>query len=279
MYVEAGAGRMIFVIPRDGKVYIGTTETEYVGDIANPPILMEDRNYLLQVINELFPDVLLTPADVESGWSGLRPLIKKENKKPGEISRKDETFIHPSGLISIAGGKLTGYRKMAERVVNLIAKRLSASFGLTIKNCITASTPISGGHFGGSLSMDAYIKNQLQMTSSLPWSDKNKELLARRYGSNFGQLLDIAKNLPVSTIDPVLLTELEYSIQYEMVLTPMDFFIRRTSKYYFEVSKFMETKEMVLDYMKNRLNWSVEMTKLVEIEMNRDLTFLLDLKK
>ena len=61
----------------------------------------------------------LGPDDIESGWSGLRPLVREEGKGPSEISRKDEMFISDSGLITIAGGKLTGFRKMAEKVVNL----------------------------------------------------------------------------------------------------------------------------------------------------------------
>ncbi len=123
MYFDAGAGRMVFAIPRENKVYIGTTETEYSKEkeIGKPTITKEDRDYLLGAVNSLFKEIHLKPEDVESGWAGLRPLIKQEGKKPGEISRKDETFVYPSGLISIAGGKLTGYRKMAERIVDRVS--------------------------------------------------------------------------------------------------------------------------------------------------------------
>jgi glycerol-3-phosphate dehydrogenase len=62
--------------------------------------------------------------DVESTWSGLRPLIHEDGKSPSDLSRKDEIFISDSGLISIAGGKLTGFRKMAERSVNVVCKQL-----------------------------------------------------------------------------------------------------------------------------------------------------------
>ena len=62
--------------------------------------------------------------DIQSSWAGLRPLIHEDGKSPSELSRKDEIFVSASGLISIAGGKLTGYRKMAERTVDKIAKRM-----------------------------------------------------------------------------------------------------------------------------------------------------------
>ncbi|MFP3326101.1 glycerol-3-phosphate dehydrogenase, partial [Planococcus sp. SIMBA_160] len=78
------------------------------------------RDYVIQAIQYMFPDLNITEKDVESNWAGLRPLIHEEGKDPSEISRKDEVWTSSSGLITIAGGKLTGYRKMAEHIVNLV---------------------------------------------------------------------------------------------------------------------------------------------------------------
>ena len=123
-YVEIDDGRMIFAIPREGKVYIGTTDTDYIGDKTAPSLEKVDVEYLLKAINNIFPEVGLTKSHVVSYWAGLRPLISEHGKNNSEISRKDEIFISENGLISIAGGKLTAYRKMAERVVDLLAKNL-----------------------------------------------------------------------------------------------------------------------------------------------------------
>lgn len=114
IYFDTPDKRMVFAIPRDGKTYVGTTDTDYVGDIAHPRMSEEDRRYLLSCVNEMFPELKLDASDVESSWAGLRPLIYEEGKSPSEVSRRDEIFRSPSGLITIAGGKLTGYRKMAE---------------------------------------------------------------------------------------------------------------------------------------------------------------------
>ena len=73
-------------------------------------------------IHYIFPDVKITKDDVESSWAGVRPLIYEQGKDPSEISRKDEIWEADSGLITIAGGKLTGYRKMAENVLDLVVR-------------------------------------------------------------------------------------------------------------------------------------------------------------
>ena len=124
IYYDVPGGRMCFAIPRGRATYIGTTDTDYQGFKANPRTKLEDVEYLLAGVNHLFPTVNLSLEDVESSWAGLRPLIHEEGKSASEISRKDEIFHSPSGLISIAGGKLTGYRKMALRVVNEVAKKI-----------------------------------------------------------------------------------------------------------------------------------------------------------
>ncbi|HNP79198.1 MAG TPA: glycerol-3-phosphate dehydrogenase/oxidase, partial [Cyclobacteriaceae bacterium] len=123
IYFDVPDGRMIFAIPRGRITYIGTTDTDYSGSKEEVYATREDVKYIVDAVNETFPTVHLTLADVESCWAGLRPLIHEEGKSASELSRKDEIFESESGLISIAGGKLTGYRKMAERVVDLLARK------------------------------------------------------------------------------------------------------------------------------------------------------------
>src|SRR5699024_3254736 len=105
IYFDAPDGRMIFAIPRENKTYVGTTDTDYEGNIARPLVTESDRDYLIDAINDLFPSIQMKASDVESSWAGLRPLIADDGgKNPGEISRKDEIFVSDSGLISMAGG-------------------------------------------------------------------------------------------------------------------------------------------------------------------------------
>ena len=125
---------MIFAIPREGKAYVGTTDTFYDNDKTKPLTTQEDRDYLIDAINYMFPDVNVKDEDIESTWAGVRPLILEDGKDPSEISRKDEIWEGKSGLLTIAGGKLTGYRHMALEIVDLLAKRLKQEYKLTFVN-------------------------------------------------------------------------------------------------------------------------------------------------
>lgn len=109
IYFDTPDDRMVFAIPRDGKTYVGTTDTFYNGDPKNPKMTENDRDYIINAINFMFPELNINTEDIESSWAGLRPLIYEEGKDPSEISRKDEIWQSESGLITIAGGKLTGY--------------------------------------------------------------------------------------------------------------------------------------------------------------------------
>ena len=122
IYFEVADGRMIFAIPRGTKTYIGTTDTSYKGSKDEVYASADDVGYILNGVNENFDSVKLKRENVESSWAGLRPLIHEDGKSASELSRKDEIFRSDTGLISIAGGKLTGYRKMAERVVDMVVE-------------------------------------------------------------------------------------------------------------------------------------------------------------
>ncbi|KIY23832.1 glycerol-3-phosphate dehydrogenase/oxidase, partial [Mesobacillus subterraneus] len=137
IYFDTQDGRMVFAIPRDGKTYVGTTDTFYNDDPINPGMTEEDRSYLLKAIHYMFPEVNVTENDIESSWAGVRPLIHEDGKAPSEISRKDEIWESDSKLITIAGGKLTGYRKMAETIVDLLAEKLTTEDGRSFPGCQT----------------------------------------------------------------------------------------------------------------------------------------------
>ena len=115
IYFDTEDGRMVFAIPRQGKTYVGTTDTFYEGDPGDVRAEQSAINYLLKAIKFMFPNIEVGAEHIESTWAGVRPLIHEEGKGPSEISRKDEIWQSESGVITIAGGKLTGYRKMAEK--------------------------------------------------------------------------------------------------------------------------------------------------------------------
>lgn len=136
--MPAHDGRMAFVVPYGDIVWLGTTDTFYPRPVERPEITREDVDYLLDAANRAWPEARIVAGDVTGAWAGVRPLLSQEGKNPSEISRKDEVLIEPNGLLSIAGGKLTTYRQMAERVVDAVLERLEARG----KPCRTAQVPL-----------------------------------------------------------------------------------------------------------------------------------------
>lgn len=275
VYFDTPDGRMVFAIPRDGKTYVGTTDTVYKKDPIHPFITESDRDYLLNAIHYMFPNVKLTGSDIESVWAGVRPLILEEGKDPSEISRKDEIWESPTGLITIAGGKLTGYRKMADTVVNLVAKRILESGGASFGSCRTKSLPISGGHVGGSVQFPAYIREQTEHAVSLGLDSKLAESWVRTYGSNAANLFQLAcqignegkmYNLPLEVYVPLV-----YAIQHEMTVKPVDFFIRRTGSLLFRMEWTLKWKEPVIRYMTEIMNWTQEQGESFTQELDREI--------
>ena len=250
-------GRMIFAIPRAGKVYVGTTDTNYKGDPLKMNMTVADRDYLLEATNGMFPSLDLTAQDIESSWAGVRPLIHEEGKDPSEISRKDEIFISESNLITIAGGKLTGYRKMAERTVDLVVSQLSKETGQSYPSCSTDKVTLSGGYFGGSDNLEKRVRELTDQGKTLGLSEDEAESLARLYGTNVEKLFDILryKDNKETGLSDAIFAQIEYGIEEEMVTKPVDFFIRRTGALFFNIDWVKQWKEPVINYMQTRLNW------------------------
>lgn len=256
-YFDVFDGRMIFAIPRDQSTYVGTTETDYDGILENPSVTKEDVHYLLNAVNCMFPSVNLTEKDIVSSWAGLRPLIHKEGKPPMELSRKDEIFLSPSGLISIAGGKLTGYRKMAERVINLVMNQLSEEENLTFAPCFTDQIVLSGGQLKTSL--QHFVQEMIQEAKDLKLDEKLIRSLVMKYGGNTIKIFQKARELYSKISDPairMLFAELRYCIEEEMAATLSDFLIRRTGRLFFERETLSAIYPFLLEEMAKILQWA-----------------------
>lgn len=274
VYFDTPDGRMVFAIPRDGKTYVGTTDTFYDEDISSPKMTNDDRSYLLNTIEFMFPEIQLSEEAVESSWAGLRPLIYEEGKDPSEISRKDEIWQSPSGLISIAGGKLTGYRKMAELTVDLIARLLNGNS--TIPACQTKHIAISGGDVGGSTGFREFIQKKYNDLVQKGLAPNTAEKLIRLYGSNVDTVAGYIREYKVTEkqLPFLIFASLQYSIDHEMVVRPVDYFIRRTGALYFNIQWVHKWKAAVMSHMAKQLHWSEETKVLYEKELEEALHFV-----
>lgn len=275
VYFDTPDGRMIFAIPRDGKAYVGTTDTFYSKDPIHPRMTAEDRTYILDAIHYMFPDVDVTEADVESSWAGIRPLIHEEGKDPSEISRKDEIWQSASGLLTIAGGKLTGYRKMAETIVDMLSKQFLAEDKIRYEVCKTKHLPISGGDVGGSSKFEEYVESQVSRGIDVGFSEDEAKSLAYLYGANVSKVFDLvekyAEDAKQSNLPLLVFAKLIYGLKEEMVATPVDFFSRRTSALLFDIEMVKQWKEEVIQYMAEKFGWDettkTKFTEELEVEI------------
>ncbi|MED4016522.1 glycerol-3-phosphate dehydrogenase/oxidase [Sutcliffiella cohnii] len=275
IYFDTKDGRMIFAIPRDGKTYVGTTDTVYKGDIAHPKVTVGDRDYVLNAIDFMFPNVNITAKDVESSWAGLRPLIHEEGKSPSEISRRDEIFVSDSSFISIAGGKLTGYRKMAEQIVDEVSKQLYTEDGITFPKAKTKYLPISGGDVGGSEGFKRFVQEKKTEGENLGLTEATSEKLIYRYGSNVDKVFNLYQNGKEKAVreglDPVIYACLQYAIEYELAYKPVDFFIRRTGAIFFQIDWVREHKDAVTKFMGKVFRWSHEQCEGYKQELEQHI--------
>lgn len=269
VYFDSPDERMIFAIPRGNKAYIGTTDTFFDGDRSNPVATEDDIRYLLESVHYMFPSIKVGRKDVESTWAGVRPLIYEEGKDASEISRRDEIWQASTGLITIAGGKLTGYRKMAETVIDLVVKKLPmTSFG----PCVTEFLPLSGGEFDNEEHFQSFLDSKSNEALLYGLTKEEGRLLSSLYGTNVDVVFNYvnAVSTEASLLPPVWKAEVLYAIHHEMALTPSDFFIRRKGDLYFNIAYVKHYKEAVASFMAALLSYdkTTEEAHLDELEQH-----------
>ncbi|MBB4077827.1 glycerol-3-phosphate dehydrogenase [Lewinella aquimaris] len=246
-YFDVDDGRMLFAIPRLRCTYIGTTDTPYKGDPNAVPVHLEDVEYLLRATNQIFPTVDLKVEDVESSWAGVRPLIFEEGKKAGEMSRKDEIFESDSGLLSIAGGKLTGYRKMAERVVDRLGKQLHDE-GEDLEKNTTRAIILTGGPFKDFEEVLTYEKTIAGMLEAVSLAPDRAGYLVANYGKQSPEIIELAAGRSESTdVGRLAAAEAEWCIKNELAVYPLDWVERRSGRLYFDMPSIAPILDDVLN--------------------------------
>ena len=254
-YFDVSDGRMIFAIPRDGITYVGTTDTVYNQDIDRPHTSLHDVEYLLRAVNEMFPSISLSVSDVISSWAGLRPLIYEDGKSPSELSRKDEIIVSPSGLLSIAGGKLTGYRLMAKKIVDLVAKDL-LSEAKNFPVSATQNYQLSGGEFKSDEDLQEFLTGIVTDVANAYLPNYFLHRWVFRYGRNTTQILEHAEALKTRYSDSehvALAAEINYSYENEMIVDETDFAIRRTGMIYFDKIRLDKNLSFIHHYFNDLL--------------------------
>ncbi|MCF6347097.1 MAG: glycerol-3-phosphate dehydrogenase/oxidase [Flavobacteriaceae bacterium] len=268
VYFDVPDGRMMFAIPRGKVTYIGTTDTNFQQDKNKVEVTTTDAMYLISAVNNMFPAINLSLDDVQSSWAGLRPLIHEEGKSASELSRKDEIFVSDTELISIAGGKLTGYRKMAERIVDLVCKKYNNRFEIEFADVSTHDIALSGGKFKNFKEVQNYQNKIFNQIKSDDFTKIDANYLVYNYGKQTNNILKKFTELKDTDVEIRLAkAELWFCIEHEMVQNPLDFFIRRTGKLYFDIENVEKLKEPILKEFKAVFNWDNQTLKQHRIEL------------
>lgn len=244
--------RPVFIVPRGETVYLGTTDTLYDNAEVWPEVTAEEVEYLFEPIKRYY-NVGLTRDDCLTSWAGLRPLIFESGKSTKEISRKDEVWLSDSGLITIAGGKLTGYRKMAEDALNTACQVLGIEFSTS-----DLDDPLPGGDLSSDLRQAA-----LDLAQTYPMPDAMSDRLIKLYGAESKQVLALGKEtlLPDGS---VFSGEVYWSMREEGAVSLEDVLYRRTRAALYEPEESKQLIAPIADMMASELGWS-EAKKISEV--------------
>jgi len=240
--------RVMFAIPWQDRTLVGTTDTFYDDDPARVEADGDDVDYILEATNHAFPRANVTARDIISTYAGLRPLVAPEDEKDeSDISRDDQIFESPSGLLSLGGGKLTTHRHVAERIVNLVASRL----GRSVPRCRTHNTPLPGA--AGVPAGDALDQPAQTREEHLRW----------RYGALAAEVSALAHGddrLGRRIVDDCgdLLAEAAYAVDREMGVTLVDLLTRRLHVHLRSRYADENLARSVAEVMAPRLGWSPE---------------------
>jgi glycerol-3-phosphate dehydrogenase len=235
----AADGRGVYAVPRGRTVYVGTTDTFFAAPEYWPGVTRADVDYLLQACAHAFAGEPIGDADILALWSGVRPLLGEPGKKPSEISRRHEILDGPGGVVTVAGGKLTSFRSMAERVADRCQERV----GRRPSPSPTGDEPLPGGDFSGS------FEDLRGRVEALGLGAVEAERIAMLYGSE-------APDVVADGGGPA--AEAERAVRVEGALTLEDYWVRRSARAHFDPDGGLAALEPAAERMGQLLGWSEE---------------------
>ena len=255
--VPAGEGRSIFALPWLGRTLVGTTDNDYEGDLEHVRPAVEDVEYLLEAVNAFFATTL-GPGDLTGAYAGVRPLISSgDPKKSVDISRKAELYETSSGMITITGGKLTTWRRMAKLAVDRLVERDARE-----APCRTQEIPLG----------QAIAVGELGRVEGVP--EESYAPLAARYGYAAHEVLALAAERgelaqPIVPGLPDLLAEAALAVRREQARSVGDVLMRRTRLWLLAAHELAGSPpdgppgpvRRVADVLAGELDWSAQRTE------------------
>lgn len=252
--------RMMFLVPRGDFSLIGTTDTYYHEDLDHPYATTEDVEYILEAANHVMPRINLEKSDIISTYSGLRPLAMQEGGEDvaaSKVSREHRIYQQHSGLLTIAGGKLTTARSMAQEMVDLVAQKLLKEFSVKAQRpCQTMNNPILHVPDEDTQAKVATLAGKMR------FDDDVLEKLFKQgtEALNVLKMVDEDPSLGARLRDdiPHIKAQVRFAVENEMARTVDDFLVRRTEIYYTADDQGLGIADDVAKLMGEALGWSEE---------------------
>lgn len=250
--VMAVETRIVFVIPRDNVVIVGTTDTDFRENPTEVNTDSEDVKYLLSVTNKYFPSLMLQKSDIISCYSGVRPLVKDQSANESKTSREHEIFDHSPCITLVAGGKYTTYRAMAEEIVGKIIDKLPFEEKMSLRAPRTKQ-PLNPRVTAEKI--DRLLTQAPRIASEFGVPVEAVEYLARRRGEDALQVLQTMEKTG-DVMDRLWAAEARFSIAHEMCFHLVDFYWRRSPLFLFQADHGARYLRSVAAAFASRLGWN-----------------------
>jgi glycerol-3-phosphate dehydrogenase len=261
--------RVLFALPWGERTYVGTTDTDYEGAPGDEAATLEDVDYLIAASNHYFPGNQIARGDVISTWAGLRPLVAPEPEvgemAESQVSREHQIVIGEDGLITIAGGKLTTYRKMAKECVDLAVNllKLSGKLPEDIHSGQTFKFPLPGAVGWPEDDDHDRVAAELREACKCDLSAEVSRHLIDTYGMRALELAKLCAADP-SLLDPIvpgrveIMAQVDFGVREELAASISDIMIRRTQIFFRDFEQGLGSLEKVAIRMAHLIGWSDE---------------------
>ena len=254
---EAADGRHLFLCPFGDVAMIGTTDT-FTDRIEEPVVTIDEVHYLLAAANDAFPNAGLTTNDIRSVWAGVRPLVAdgEDETPPSDVSRESEIDESASGLVSVAGGKLTTFRAMGEAAMDIVVRRLPPERRRAAGPSRTAGLPLREDAFAR-----ADVERELARKYELPAPIVDRLITA--WGAD---AVSLVADAPAELRKPIgatryLLAEIPWAIRHECPATLCDVLERRVRLALFAPGQGLPQLAQIAQVAAEAAGWDAERTR------------------
>ncbi len=252
--VMAVEKRIIFVIPRQEMVIVGTTDTDFHEDPAKVSTAIDDVDYILGALRTYFPSLEITHSDIISSYAGVRPLVHDGSESEGKTSREHSIFSHGPNLSFVVGGKYTTYRLIAEQAVDFILNKMDFEQRMTFGPSNTnkpLNQAVSPARY------DMAISQISKMSQSTGLNPKLVESLVQRHGEEAEQLFRLIQNdySHYNINEAHWMAEAHFAIENTMCMSLKDFYWRRSPLFLAAKKHGLRYLKPILVVFKEQLGW------------------------